>query len=1025
MYHRLVLENDAYGSALGARQDRRQEMHALMQPKAIIGLGIMFFCIFLFSSVADGYQNEVSGASEPQNLLVYPDTIFSTGFESGWGSWWADNGVWEVGHPDSVVISHSGSNCAATVLNGKYPDGTSSRLVSPAIQLPKIGPLEALTLDFWHWFWFSTYDDGRVYISVFDTSQGNWGGWTVISDKFQGMSRGWSLVKIEVSEYAGKRVRLGFYLENQNYYGESEWGWYVDEVCVIRAEASLFAPICLDFESGWDAWWTDNGVWEVGHPDSVVVPHSGSNCAATVLNGKYPDGTSSRLVSPAIQLPKIGPLEALTLRFWHWFWFSTYDDGRVYISVFDTSQGNWGGWTVISDQFVSKSVVWSPVSLEISEYSGKRVRLGFYLENQNYYGESEWGWYIDDVCIVTPGKTIHLTAPSRGEQLCVGSAHSITWSSAEITNVKIEYSTNGGSSWSVVIGSTPADVGNYTWTVPNAPSTSCRVRICDISGLPCDTSESYFTILTNPSVPTLVSPTNAARNVDVSPTQFNWSASSWATSYRLQIDTIVTFATPQYDSSEIMSTSRNVYGLSGGTMYYWRVRAINVCDTTAWSPARNFTTVGSNVTLISPVGGEQLCGGQLDTITWISHGISDVKIDFSADSGQSWQTLVSSTPSDGSYSLNLPVTSSTRCLLRICDAGGTVCDSSDGYFTINAPKITVQSPNGGETVSEGDVYSITWNSDCFSDPVKIEYSTDGGVHWATIVNTTPNNGQYDWIIPAVTSNTCEIQISDPIDGNPTDESDGTFTIILPLATIEESHPSSEEWASCNAPVAITFSRVMDPASVNGNNISINGVNDSIYSWRSTSTDNRTFYLAPDNGFFSLDTLTIRLHGTLKDSYGRCLDLNKNGKSDDCDSSISWQAYIYPLGDYNGDLIVDGNDVADFTYAWNTQDISKEIGPATGTPPHLRPAPDGKVDFEDLVVFVWMWNWFHQFSYPSPVYSPEDAINKDDLIVFQSDSLLNQGETKTFRAVLNFPKEVITVDMTLCFDPAEVQIESFA
>jgi len=34
--------------------------------------------------------------------------------------------------------------------------------------------------------------------------------------------------------------------------------------------------------------------------------------------------------------------------------------------------------------------------------------------------------------------------------------------------------------------------------------------------------------------------------------------------------------------------------------------------------------------------------------------------------------------------------------------------------------------------------------------------------------------------------------------------------------------------------------------------------------------------------------------------------------------------------------------------------SYDIGPASGEPPHLIPQPDGKIDFEDLVVFVQMW-----------------------------------------------------------------------
>jgi len=63
------------------------------------------------------------------------------------------------------------------------------------------------------------------------------------------------------------------------------------------------------------------------------------------------------------------------------------------------------------------------------------------------------------------------------------------------------------------------------------------------------------------------------------------------------------------------------------------------------------------------------------------------------------------------------------------------------------------------------------------------------------------------------------------------------------------------------------------------------------------------------------------------------------------------------GDYTYDLKIDGEDIIYFVDAWNMQDTSKEIGPATGTPPDLTVEPDGKVDFEDLAVFIWMWNWY--------------------------------------------------------------------
>lgn len=64
-----------------------------------------------------------------------------------------------------------------------------------------------------------------------------------------------------------------------------------------------------------------------------------------------------------------------------------------------------------------------------------------------------------------------------------------------------------------------------------------------------------------------------------------------------------------------------------------------------------------------------------------------------------------------------------------------------------------------------------------------------------------------------------------------------------------------------------------------------------------------------------------------------------------------------VGDFTSDLRVDGSDLLGFTQTWKYQILSREMGPVTGEPPYLTVIPDGKVNFEDLAGFVWMWNWF--------------------------------------------------------------------
>ena len=91
--------------------------------------------------------------------------------------------------------------------------------------------------------------------------------------------------------------------------------------------------------------------------------------------------------------------------------------------------------------------------------------------------------------------SMEITSPEGGENWQMGSNHNITWNSSGTSgNVKIEYSIDNGSNWTIEESST-IDDGVYEWTVPNAPSTTCLVRVSDVDdGSPTDQSEAVFTI---------------------------------------------------------------------------------------------------------------------------------------------------------------------------------------------------------------------------------------------------------------------------------------------------------------------------------------------------------------------------------------------------------------------------------------------------------------------------------------------------------------------------------------------------
>ena len=96
-----------------------------------------------------------------------------------------------------------------------------------------------------------------------------------------------------------------------------------------------------------------------------------------------------------------------------------------------------------------------------------------------------------------------------------------------------------------------------------------------------------------------------------------------------------------------------------------------------------YNRVRTTIELITPNGGENFFAGDIEDITWTSENTSgNVTIEYSVDGGSGWQTVIDSTPDDGSYSWKIPNTPSTNCIVRVCDAEQSqFCDES-GTFTI-------------------------------------------------------------------------------------------------------------------------------------------------------------------------------------------------------------------------------------------------------------------------------------------------------------------------------------------------------
>ncbi|MFC1750411.1 hypothetical protein ACFL2V_16545, partial [Pseudomonadota bacterium] len=177
--------------------------------------------------------------------------------------------------------------------------------------------------------------------------------------------------------------------------------WGIDGVDQISLSACDDIRYAVNWESSWGKWFPSAGVWQIGTPTAGPTEcYSATQCAGTQLDGNYDRWQDSRLQGGQANLPTAQPGEELQLRFWHWFSYSTYDSGQVQIQVWDENSQTWGSWTTIGNSFTGVSQGWVPMVIDVSDYAGEKVRLGFLHTADSNCGacatESS-GWFVDDI----------------------------------------------------------------------------------------------------------------------------------------------------------------------------------------------------------------------------------------------------------------------------------------------------------------------------------------------------------------------------------------------------------------------------------------------------------------------------------------------------------------------------------------------------------------------------------------------------------------------------------------------------
>ncbi len=449
-------------------------------------------------------------------------------------------------------------------------------------------------------------------------------------------------------------------------------------------------------------------------------------------------------------------------------------------------------WVSIAESTPSTGFyVWEPVPNVNSQLC--KIRVADAKDSQPFD-------MSDSVFTITNliSQTIEITTPNGGERWQAGTSQNLTWQSSGIQKVKIELTSNNGLTWNVVADNV-SNTGAYEWNVPNSLSTQCLIRISDAQdGDPTDQSNGLFRIVPKPELKIIypnggetwtagVVDTIRWQSIGVENVIIESSSNNGITWFT------VVEKTPS-SGSYVTSFTKE------GTEYKIRIHDKENGSPQDESDGTFTVSPEPKITVVSPNGNEEWHAGSSDNITWKSNNIEFVRIDYTTNNGATWFNITDKTPSDGVYSWSpIPSVSSLLCRVKISDyKDGLPADISDENFSIIYPGnqlIKVTLPNGGEKWAAGSSQNIKWDAAGITN-VKIEYTTNNGINWNVITNSTESDGFYTWVqVPNNASTQCKIRISDALDSSPSDESDAFFSID-PEPSIKILTPNGgETWSS--------------------------------------------------------------------------------------------------------------------------------------------------------------------------------------------------------------------------------------
>ena len=342
--------------------------------------------------------------------------------------------------------------------------------------------------------------------------------------------------------------------------------------------------------------------------------------------------------------------------------------------------------------------------------------------------------------------TPQLPAPTNVSATAGDKQATLSWTApidangTPITDYVVQYSSDGGTSWTTFADGTSTATSATVTGLTNGTAYLLRVAGLNAFGTGAYGQSAAVTPRTVASAPTGVVGTPGNGQVLLS-----WTAPSNGgaaiTDYVVEFSGNGGSSWTTFADGTSTATSATVTGLTNGTAYLFRVAAVNAAGTGAYGQS---TAVTPRTVANAPTGVAGTPGDRQVLVSWTAPfnggaAITDYVVEFSGNGGSSWTTFADGTSTATSATVT-GLTNGTAYLFRVAavNAAGT---GSFGQSTAVSPRTVATAPRNLVATPRNGQASLSWtapDSDGGS-PITdylVQFSSDGGLSWTTFADGT-------------------------------------------------------------------------------------------------------------------------------------------------------------------------------------------------------------------------------------------------------------------------------------------------